>query len=101
MVGGLALSASEGSDSVPASVPGVLDPPTPLQRMNVHINDNVLHAAFEVGVRKVVSCLSTCIFPDKTTYPIDETMVRARDRGGQGQAGRGRTGSLGQGWWTG
>lgn len=24
---------------------------------------------------KVVSCLSTCIFPDKTSYPIDETMV--------------------------
>ncbi len=23
----------------------------------------------------MVSCLSTCIFPDKTTYPIDETMV--------------------------
>ncbi len=22
-----------------------------------------------------MSCLSTCIFPDKTTYPIDETMV--------------------------
>uniref|UniRef100_A0A8C0L2G3 GDP-L-fucose synthase n=1 Tax=Canis lupus dingo TaxID=286419 RepID=A0A8C0L2G3_CANLU len=42
---------------------------------NVHINDNVLHSAFEVGVRKVVSCLSTCIFPDKTTYPIDETMI--------------------------
>ncbi|XP_040117570.1 GDP-L-fucose synthase isoform X2 [Oryx dammah] len=43
-------------------------------RKNIHINDNVLHSAFEVGVRKVVSCLSTCIFPDKTTYPIDETM---------------------------
>lgn len=26
-------------------------------------------------VDKLVSCLSTCIFPDKTTYPIDETMV--------------------------
>lgn len=26
-------------------------------------------------VVKLVSCLSTCIFPDKTTYPIDETMV--------------------------
>lgn len=26
-------------------------------------------------VRKVVSCLSTCIFPDKTSYPIDETMI--------------------------
>ncbi|XP_057592862.1 GDP-L-fucose synthase isoform X2 [Hippopotamus amphibius kiboko] len=43
-------------------------------RRNIHINDNVLHSAFEVGARKVVSCLSTCIFPDKTTYPIDETM---------------------------
>ncbi|XP_041646557.1 GDP-L-fucose synthase-like [Cheilinus undulatus] len=44
-------------------------------RNNVYINDNVLRAAFEVGAVKVVSCLSTCIFPDKTTYPIDETMI--------------------------
>jgi GDP-L-fucose synthase len=26
-------------------------------------------------VKKLVSYLSTCIFPDKTTYPIDETML--------------------------
>lgn len=26
---------------------------------------------------KVISCLSTCVFPDKVTYPIDETMVHA------------------------
>ncbi|XP_075067702.1 GDP-L-fucose synthase-like isoform X3 [Mixophyes fleayi] len=44
-------------------------------RNNLHINDNILHSAYEVGVQKVVSCLSTCIFPDKTTYPIDETMI--------------------------
>lgn len=44
-------------------------------RDNMTINDNVLAAAHDVGVTKVVSCLSTCIFPDKTTYPIDETMV--------------------------
>ncbi|XP_076844321.1 GDP-L-fucose synthase-like isoform X3 [Brachyhypopomus gauderio] len=44
-------------------------------RNNMYINDNVLQAAHEVGVVKVVSCLSTCIFPDKTTYPIDETMI--------------------------
>ncbi|NWR40571.1 FCL synthase, partial [Tachuris rubrigastra] len=44
-------------------------------RTNIHINDNVLHSAHEMGVQKVVSCLSTCIFPDKTTYPIDETMI--------------------------
>jgi len=44
-------------------------------RQNLHINDNVLQTAFEHKCIKVVSCLSTCIFPDKTTYPIDETMV--------------------------
>ncbi len=44
-------------------------------RNNMKMNDNVLSVSFEFGVKKVVSCLSTCIFPDKTTYPIDETMV--------------------------
>lgn len=39
------------------------------------MNDNVLQSAHENGVVKVISCLSTCIFPDKTTYPIDESMV--------------------------
>ncbi|XP_064551700.1 probable GDP-L-fucose synthase [Drosophila montana] len=44
-------------------------------RNNLLINDHVLQTAHELGCTKVVSCLSTCIFPDKTTYPIDETMV--------------------------
>lgn len=44
-------------------------------RVNSQINDNVLHTSYLKKVKKVVSCLSTCIFPDKTTYPIDETMV--------------------------
>ncbi|KPJ04384.1 GDP-L-fucose synthase [Papilio xuthus] len=44
-------------------------------RENMAINDNVLQTSYEYNVKKVVSCLSTCIFPDKTTYPIDETMV--------------------------
>ncbi|XP_041633914.1 GDP-L-fucose synthase-like [Cheilinus undulatus] len=42
---------------------------------NLKINENVLHTAYSMGVVKVVSCLSSCIFPDKTTYPIDETMI--------------------------
>merc|ERR1712012_231399 len=46
-------------------------------RDNMAMNDNVLSVSHQFGVRKVVSCLSTCIFPDKTTYPIDETMVHA------------------------
>lgn len=54
----------------------VSDSLTPSQRDNIKINDNVLQTAHEMGVTKVVSCLSSCIFPDKTTYPIDETMVR-------------------------
>lgn len=41
----------------------------------MHMNDNVLLVSHETKVQKVVSCLSTCIFPDKTTYPIDETMI--------------------------
>ncbi|XP_068228251.1 GDP-L-fucose synthase-like [Palaemon carinicauda] len=44
-------------------------------RFNMLINDNVLETCKDLHVKKVVSCLSTCIFPDKTTYPIDETMI--------------------------
>lgn len=42
---------------------------------NILINSNVLKASHEVGVKKLIACLSTCIFPDKTTYPINETML--------------------------
>ncbi|GLV36867.1 GDP-4-keto-6-deoxy-D-mannose 35-epimerase/4-reductase [Carabus blaptoides fortunei] len=44
-------------------------------RKNMHMNDHILQTSYEFGVKKVISCLSTCIFPDKTTYPIDETMI--------------------------
>jgi GDP-L-fucose synthase len=44
-------------------------------RNNTLMNDNIIHLSHKYGVRKLVSCLSTCIFPDKTTYPIDETMI--------------------------
>lgn len=42
---------------------------------NLSINSNVLKAAHKVKVKKLISCLSTCIFPDKTSYPIDENML--------------------------
>lgn len=44
-------------------------------RDNVSINDTVLSLSKEYGVEKVISCLSTCIFPEETSYPIDETMI--------------------------
>ncbi len=42
---------------------------------NISINTNVLKASHQVGVKKLVACLSTCIFPDNTSYPINETML--------------------------
>lgn len=42
---------------------------------NMQINMNVLKCCHLYKVKKLVSCLSTCIFPDATTYPIDETML--------------------------
>jgi len=42
---------------------------------NVNMNQNVMKCSFDSNVQKLVSCLSTCIFPDKTTYPINEDMI--------------------------
>lgn len=42
---------------------------------NIDINNNVMECCRIYKVDKLVSCLSTCIFPDKTTFPIDETML--------------------------
>jgi GDP-L-fucose synthase len=42
---------------------------------NVLINMNVLKCCHNHNVIKVVSCLSTCVFPDKVKYPIDEKML--------------------------
>lgn len=42
---------------------------------NIKINMNVLECAYRSNIKKVVSCLSTCIFPDKTIYPINEEML--------------------------
>lgn len=44
-------------------------------RENILMNDNIMECSKDFKVTKLVSCLSTCIFPDKTTYPIDETMI--------------------------
>jgi GDP-L-fucose synthase len=41
-------------------------------RKNLMINMNVLEAARLINVEKLVSFMSTCIFPNKITYPINE-----------------------------
>ncbi|TFL03832.1 epimerase-domain-containing protein [Pterulicium gracile] len=46
-----------------------------MMRENILINDNVLHTCYERKVKKVISCLSTCVFPDKVEYPLDESKI--------------------------
>jgi GDP-L-fucose synthase len=43
--------------------------------INVMINQNVLSVCHETNVKMCICCLSTCIFPDDTSYPINETML--------------------------
>ncbi len=42
---------------------------------NLLINYNIVKYSHEYGVKKLVACLSTCIFPDKVTYPINEEQL--------------------------
>jgi len=49
-----------------------MENPVQMLEENILINLNVVKAAHFVKVEKLIACLSTCIFPDKTTYPISE-----------------------------
>ncbi|KAJ8110649.1 hypothetical protein OPT61_g6556 [Boeremia exigua] len=49
--------------------------PMTFLRDNLLIDQTVLRLAHIHKVSKVVSCLSTCIFPDETVYPINESML--------------------------
>ena len=41
-------------------------------RNNIMININVLEAARLTGTKKLISFMSTCVFPDKCAYPLNE-----------------------------
>lgn len=42
---------------------------------NLLMNHNILKSCFMNDVPRFLGTLSTCIFPDKTTYPINENML--------------------------
>lgn len=42
---------------------------------NLLINYNVIKCCHDFKIKKLISCLSTCIFPNDTTYPINESML--------------------------
>lgn len=61
-----------------AKVGGVYDNKTNVEQYyydNMKINLNTLKASEEFGVEKVVSLLSTCIYPDKPAYPLREETI--------------------------
>ena len=42
---------------------------------NIMINTNVLEASRKYNVQKVLSILSTCVYPDDATYPLTEDQI--------------------------
>ena len=46
-------------------------------RDNVLINTNVLECARLHGVEKLLSVMSTCVYPDAVTYPLTEPQIHA------------------------
>jgi GDP-L-fucose synthase len=42
---------------------------------NLLMNFNVVKCCHDFAIEKLIACLSTCIFPDKTSYPINESML--------------------------
>ena len=42
---------------------------------NIRMNTNVIQACHELKIPKLVSFLSTCVFPDNVEYPLDETKI--------------------------
>lgn len=44
---------------------------------NVRVNTNVLRACAMTGVPNVVSFLSTCVYPDKASYPLTEDQLHS------------------------
>ena len=49
--------------------------PTQFFRENFIMNDNIMENCKDFKVKKLVTCLSTTIFPDKAQYPIDESVI--------------------------
>jgi GDP-L-fucose synthase len=44
-------------------------------RDNNSMQDNIFQCCKEFKVKRLVSCLSTCIFPDRAPLPMDESMI--------------------------
>ena len=44
---------------------------------NIKMNTNILDSAHKFRVKKVLSLLSTCVYPDKAVYPLTEDQIHS------------------------
>ena len=58
--------------SAVAGIGGNISHPGTLFQRNIMMNTNVLESARCAGVKKLISFMSTCVFPDKSRYPLKE-----------------------------
>lgn len=50
--------------------------PAEFYDINIQVNTNVLKASYKCGIKRVLSCLSTCTFPDTvSSYPFSEDNI--------------------------
>ena len=49
-----------------------IDNPAEFYTNNIYINSNMIHFCHRHNVEKLICTLSTCVYPDKTKYPIKE-----------------------------
>ena len=50
--------------------------PAEFYDINIQVNTNVLKASYKCGIKRVLSCLSTCTFPDAvSSYPFSEDNI--------------------------
>lgn len=52
-----------------------MNQPVKMLEENVLININVLKSSYQAGVKNVIACLSTCVFPDNIHAFINESML--------------------------
>jgi len=52
-----------------------MDQPVKMLEDNILMNTHVLKASYISGVMNLIACLSTCVFPDNTRFPINEKML--------------------------
>ncbi len=69
------LDALVHTAAVVGGIKANIDNPLKFYSENIQINTNVLDAAANAGIKKCISFLSTCIYPNQIEYPLIENNI--------------------------